>query len=79
MMAADDAQAQTSPAGSSTRFIRALAREIDEAASGNLATAREMLALGTEEGDRSAVRMIAVWLISHPEAAAAIRLRLQAP
>lgn len=77
MMAADDTPSQAPPGGSSTRFIRALARELDEATSGNLASARDQLALGTAEGDRSAVRMMAVWLISHPEAAAQIRARMR--
>lgn len=78
MTAAEEAPHQASPGGSTTVFIRALALTIDEAASGNLTTVRDLLAQGTPEADRSAVRMLAVWLISHPEAATAIRSRLRA-
>ena len=79
MTGAEDTPPPKSPVGSSTAFIRALALEIDDAATGNLTTVRELLAQGTPAADRSAVRMLAVWLISHPEAAEAIRSRLRAP
>lgn len=71
-------ESPSSPAGSSTALLRALALAIDEATTCSLASARGLLAHGTPEADRSAVRMIAVWLMSHPEAAATLRARLRA-
>lgn len=69
---------QPSPAGSSTELLRALTLAVDDATVGSLASARSLLVQGTPDADRSAMRMIAVWLMSHPEAAASIRSRLRA-
>lgn len=78
MTAAEEHPPQPSPTGSTTVFIRALALAVDEAATGDLAMVRKLLDQDTPAADRSAVRMLAVWLISHPEAAASIRSRLRA-
>lgn len=73
-----DEPSQESAVGSSTALIRALTTALDSATTGSLANARELLSQGTPDADRSALRMIAVWLVSHPEAAATLRTRLQA-
>ncbi len=70
-------QAETAPVGSSTVMLRALVREVEVTASGSCAQVRSLLEQDTPESDRAALRLLAVWLISNPEAAAALRSRLR--